>query len=116
MGSVQSTATLEASSPTMTARVLVRPDAPDVEADVFDQTARVANEVGGGTAPGLTSDPGPRSNIAQDFKLAIRTEQWGNLVGVYPGADAGEKLLRDAGGRRLMSGDLTTEGNGPQYA
>jgi hypothetical protein len=67
--------TLEASSPRMTAPVVARQDVQDVEADALDKTARVANEVGRGAAPGLPSDPQQRANVARDFKLHINTEQ-----------------------------------------
>ena len=71
---------------------------------MLDQTARVANEVGGGAAPGLPSDPRQRADVARDFESDIGAEQGGDLAGVRPRADAGEKLPRDAGVLLLTDG------------
>ena len=48
------------------------------------------------SAAQATAAPVEADYVARDFKLDINTEQCGDLIGVRPFAQVGEKLLCDA--------------------
>jgi hypothetical protein len=63
-----------------------------VETDVFDQTARVAKEIGDGAAPSLPSDPGQRANLSTAVSLYFAHYNFVRVQKTRPSEDDLDRL------------------------